>query len=59
MVITDPLSGAIFLHWIFSCGLILGSHTSDVYMFVTNVFIYSSNWIKGRLFQLPFIPSIH
>jgi hypothetical protein len=41
-------SGAIFLHWIFTSALILGSQTSDVYVFVTNVFIYSGNWIKGR-----------
>jgi phosphatidylinositol 4-kinase len=26
--------------------LILGSQTSDVYTFTTNVFIYSGNWIK-------------
>lgn len=42
-------SGAIFLHWIFTSALILGSQTSDVYTFVTNVFIYSGNWIKGTL----------
>lgn len=41
-------SGAIFLHWIFTTALILGSQTSDVYVFVTNVFIYSGNWIKGK-----------
>jgi phosphatidylinositol 4-kinase B len=41
-------SGAIFLHWIFTSALILGSQTPDVYVFVTNVFIYSGNWIKGR-----------
>jgi phosphatidylinositol 4-kinase len=41
-------TGAIFLHWIFTSALILGSQTSDVYTFVTNVFIYSGNWIKGR-----------
>ena len=40
-------SGAIFLHWIFTSALILGSDTSDVYTFVTNVFIYSGNWIKS------------
>lgn len=40
-------TGAIFLHWLFTSALILGSHTSDVYGFVTNVFIYSGNWIKG------------
>ncbi|GAB1320104.1 hypothetical protein MFIFM68171_10314 [Madurella fahalii] len=39
-------TGAIFLHWLFTCAFILGSHTSDVYLFVTNVFIYSGNWIK-------------
>jgi hypothetical protein len=41
-------TGAIFLHWIFTSALILGSQTSDGYVFVTNVFIYSGNWIKGR-----------
>lgn len=41
-------TGAIFLHWIFTVALVLGSHTSDVYVFVTNVFIYSGNWIKGE-----------
>src|SRR5690606_29255859 len=40
-------TGAIFLHWIFTTALILGSQTQDVYQFVTNVFIYSGNWIKG------------
>ncbi len=40
-------SGAILLHWIFTSALILGSNTSDVYTFITNVFIYSGNWIKG------------
>jgi amino acid transporter len=39
-------TGAIFLHWIFTVAFILGSQTSDVYTFVTNVFIYSGNWIK-------------
>ncbi|KAK4106158.1 amino acid transporter [Parathielavia hyrcaniae] len=54
-------SGAIFLHWIFTCALILGSDTTDVYAFVTNVFIYSSNWIKvflaAGLVYLNFAPS--
>ena len=45
-------SGAIFLHWAFTTILVLGSHTSDVYTFVTNVFIYSGNWIKGEFFLL-------
>lgn len=39
-------SGAIFLHWIFTVIFILGCRTTDVYNFVTNVFIYSGNWIK-------------
>ena len=39
-------TGAIFLHWLFTVAFILGSQTSDVYTFVTNVFIYSGNWIK-------------
>jgi hypothetical protein len=44
-------SGAIFLHWIFTVIFILGCRTPDVYNFVTNVFIYSGNWIK-RVFSL-------
>lgn len=47
-------TGAIFLHWIFTSALILGSDTSDVYTFVTNVFIYSGNWIKGTRLPLSF-----
>ncbi|KAL2138164.1 hypothetical protein VTI28DRAFT_7363 [Corynascus sepedonium] len=39
-------SGAILLHWIFSTIFILGSNTPDVYVFVTNVFIYAGNYIK-------------
>ncbi|KAL1839934.1 hypothetical protein VTJ49DRAFT_978 [Mycothermus thermophilus] len=54
-------SGAILLHWIFTSVLILGSQTSDVYQFVTNVFIYSGNWIKVflavGLVYLNFAPS--
>lgn len=54
-------TGAIFLHWIFTSALILGSQTSDVYTFVTNVFIYSGNWIKVflavGLVYLNFAPS--
>lgn len=41
-------TGAIALHWLFTVVLILGSQTSDVYTFVTNVFIYSGNWIKRK-----------
>jgi hypothetical protein len=41
-------TGAIFLHWIITSALILGSQTPDVYTFVTNVFVYSGNWIKGE-----------
>lgn len=41
-------AGAIFLHWIFTTALILGSQTTDVYTFVTDIFIYSGNWIKGK-----------
>ncbi|KAK0621216.1 amino acid permease-domain-containing protein [Bombardia bombarda] len=54
-------TGAIFLHWIFTTALILGSQTSDVYTFVTNIFIYSGNWIKFflgiGLLYLNFTPS--
>ncbi|KAL1875908.1 hypothetical protein VTK73DRAFT_9763 [Phialemonium thermophilum] len=39
-------TGAILLHWIFTVAFILGSQTADLYTFVTNVFIYSGNWIK-------------
>jgi phosphatidylinositol 4-kinase len=52
-------SGAIFLHWIFTSALILGSDTSDVYTFVTNVFTYSSNWIKGMFCLTPHSQPIH
>lgn len=54
-------SGAILLHWIFTTALILGSQTPDVYSFVTNVFVYSGNWIKVflgvGLVYLNFTPS--
>ncbi|KAL2168826.1 hypothetical protein VTG60DRAFT_6796 [Thermothelomyces hinnuleus] len=54
-------TGAIFLHWIFSTIFILGSNTPDVYVFVTNVFIYSGNYIKLflalGLVYLSFAPS--
>ncbi|KAK4172576.1 putative permease [Triangularia setosa] len=54
-------SGAIFLHWIVTTVFILASQTSDVYTFVTNVFVYSSNWIKillaVGLVYLNFTPS--
>jgi hypothetical protein len=50
-------TGAIFLHWIFTTALILGSQTQDVYQFVTNVFIYSGNWIKGGCGFFSFRPS--
>jgi hypothetical protein len=53
-------SGAIFLHWLVTTALILGSQIgsqsgsaasavsqiSTLYTFVTNVFIYTGNWIK-------------
>lgn len=39
-------SGAIFLHWIFTVIFIFGAVASDSYTFVTNVFIYTGNWIK-------------
>jgi hypothetical protein len=49
---------AILLHWLFTVALILGSTTSDTYAFVTNIFIYSGNWIKlflgGGLLYLTF-----
>ena len=55
-------SGAIFLHWLVTTALILGSQIgsqsgsaasavsqiSTVYTFVTNVFIYTGNWIKRQ-----------
>ncbi|KAL2164066.1 hypothetical protein VTH06DRAFT_3280 [Thermothelomyces fergusii] len=54
-------TGAIFLHWIFSTIFILGSNTPDVYVFVTNIFIYSGNYIKLflalGLVYLSFAPS--
>jgi hypothetical protein len=43
---------AILLHWIFTVALILGSSTSDTYTFVTNIFIYSGNWIKRKFTHL-------
>lgn len=57
-------SGAIFLHWLVTVALILGSQVgsdtasnvskiSTVYTFVTNVFIYTGNWIKGKCFGDP------
>lgn len=70
-------SGAILLHWLVTVALILGSQVgsptsstsgasslsqiSTVYTFVTNVFIYTGNWIKlflalGLLY-LNFTPS--
>jgi len=39
-------TGAIFLHWIFTVAIILGSVTVDTYTFVTDLFIYTGNWIK-------------
>lgn len=39
-------SGAILLHWIFTVVFILGSVSSDSYLFVTLLFIYTGNWIK-------------
>ncbi|KAK5663901.1 hypothetical protein OQA88_112 [Cercophora sp. LCS_1] len=65
-------SGAIFLHWLVTMALILGSQVgsdsatnvgriSTVYTFVTNVFIYTGNWIKVflaiGLLYLNFTPS--
>ncbi|KAK4188704.1 putative permease [Podospora australis] len=54
-------SGAIFLHWIITTVFILASQTQDLYTFVTNVFTYSSNWIKVflgiGLVYLNFAPS--
>jgi len=53
-------SGAILLHWLVTTALILGSQVgagsraspvgqiSVVYTFVTNVFIYTGNWIKRK-----------
>lgn len=39
-------SGAIFLHWLFTVVLILGLNIQETYTFVTNIFIYTGNWIK-------------
>ncbi|KAK4212393.1 phosphatidylinositol 4-kinase-like protein [Rhypophila decipiens] len=39
-------TGAIFLHWLITVAFILGSQVDEVYTFVTNIFIYSGNWIK-------------
>ncbi|KAK0645905.1 amino acid permease-domain-containing protein [Cercophora newfieldiana] len=67
-------TGAIFLHWLITTALILGSQVgpggtsvspvaqiSVVYTFVTNVFIYTGNWIKlflaCGLIYLNFTPS--
>ncbi|KAK3322578.1 amino acid permease-domain-containing protein [Apodospora peruviana] len=54
-------TGAILLHWLLTAAFILGSQTTDVYTFVTNIFIYSGNWIKFflgvGLLYLNFTPS--
>ncbi|KAK4169529.1 phosphatidylinositol 4-kinase-like protein [Cladorrhinum sp. PSN259] len=54
-------SGAILLHWAITCTVILASQGRDVYTFTTNVFTYSSNWIKvflgAGLVYLNFTPS--
>ncbi len=52
-------SGAILLHWTFTSALILGSNTTDVYTFITNVFIYSGNWIKGMSSPRPHSPKCY
>lgn len=39
-------TGAILLHWLITVAFILGSQVDQVYTFVTNIFIYSGNWIK-------------
>lgn len=39
-------SGSLLLHWLFTVALILGSVTPDTYTFVTNIFIYTGNWVK-------------
>lgn len=39
-------SGAIFLHWLFSVILIVGLNLPELYTFVTNIFVYTGNWIK-------------
>ncbi|KAK3942388.1 phosphatidylinositol 4-kinase-like protein [Diplogelasinospora grovesii] len=57
----DAPTGAIFLHWMLTVVFILGSQTPDVYTFLTNIFIYSGNWIKVflgiGLLYLRFTPS--
>lgn len=45
-------TGAIFLHWLFTVALILGSKTPETYTFVTNIFTYTGNWIKCKAFPL-------
>lgn len=52
-----PHLGAIFLHWLFTVAFILGSQTADLYTFVTNVFIYSGNWIKRESPGFPTQPT--
>ena len=47
-MLTQKVTGAILLHWLFTTALILGSQTADVYTFVTDIFIYSGNWVKGK-----------
>lgn len=61
-------SGAILLHWLVTTALILGSQIgsqsgsaasavsqiSTVYTFVTNVFIYTGNWIKREFLLMCF-----
>ena len=41
-------TGALFLHWLVTSAVILGSATSDTYTFVTNMFLYSGSIIKCR-----------
>jgi hypothetical protein len=40
--------GGLFLHWLLTVIIILASLTSDTYTFVTNLFIYTGNWIKRK-----------
>lgn len=42
-------TGAIFLHWLFTIALILGSATKATYTFVTALFIYTQTWVKVSL----------
>ena len=50
-------SGALFLHWLVTTAVIMGSVTSDTYTFVTNMFLYSGSIIKCKADALPAVTS--